>query len=262
MVAWIGFGKVAWGLPKAFGDQIPGNGPCRVSTQKRFAMANFDPVWFGYGALLVLLAASLSARILSVRLGLGAATLLALLPAIRGQGSGGYILLLCAILLVNLGQAARTWRKDAKIRFSAEELDMRQRHFEGLSARATRALIDQGHWISARRGEVLIREDQATPSLFYLADGAAMVRREGVDVGTLEEGALIGEATVLDGGHATGTVTLATNARLWFVPAASLRAWLAANPDVAATLHEGFARALRGKLASANARIADPPSIP
>lgn len=225
-------------------------------------MVQFDPAWSGYGALLLLLAASFCTHALRIRLGLAAAALIALPAAFLGWESTGAGLLLVAILLVNLGLVVRAWARDANIRFSLEELQMRERHFGGLGAAAARALIDQGHWISARRGEVLIREDQATPSLFYLADGAAMVRREGVDVGTLEEGALIGEATVLDGGHATGTVTLATNARLWFVPAASLRAWLAANPDVAATLHEGFARALRGKLASANARIADPPSIP
>ena len=225
-------------------------------------MAQFDPAWSGYGALLLLLAASLCTRIVHIRLGLAAAALIALPAALWRWDSTGAVMLFAAILLVNLGLVMRAWVRDANIRFSLEELQMRERHFGGLSAAAARALIDQGHWISARRGEVLIREDQATPSLFYLADGAAMVRREGVDVGTLEEGALIGEATVLDGGHATGTVTLATNARLWFVPAAALRAWLAANPDVAATLHEGFARALRGKLASANARIADPPPIP
>ncbi len=72
---------------------------------------------------------------------------------------------------------------------------------------------------------------------------------------------LIGEATVLDGTHATGTVLLASNARLWFVPAPALRAYLAANPEIAGTLHEGFARALRGKLASANTRLADRPPI-
>src|SRR3546814_1999009 len=66
----------------------------------------------------------------------------------------------------------------------------------------------QGHWISARRGEVLIRENQAAPSLFYLAEGRALIQRDGADVGTLADGALIGEATVLDGAHATGTVTL------------------------------------------------------
>ena len=70
-------------------------------------------------------------------------------------------------------------------------------------------------------------------------------------------GALIGEATVLDGAHATGTVLLGSNARLWFVPAAALRAYLAANPGIAGALHEGFARALRGKLASANTSIAE-----
>ena len=50
---------------------------------------------------------------------------------------------------------------------------------------------------------------------------------------------------MLDGTHATGTVALASNARLWFVPAARAARYLAANPDIASALHEGFARALR-----------------
>jgi hypothetical protein len=221
-------------------------------------MVKIDPAWFGYGALCALLAASLCRHVVPIRLGLAVAALLALLA---GWGSMGHRWLMVAILLVNLGMAARSRLRNAKIRFSAEERELRERYFGTLGARAARGLIDQGQWISARRGEVLIREDQAAPSLFYLADGHAAIQRDGVDVGELEEGALIGEATVLDGGEATGAVTLVTNARLWFVPAAALRAWLAANPDVAATLHEGFARALRGKLSNANARIADRPPI-
>ena len=109
---------------------------------------------------------------------------------------------------------------------------------------------------------MLIRENEAAPCLFYLAEGTAAVRRDGQDVGAVADGALIGEATVLDGAHATGTVVLTSASRLWFIPAAGLRAYLAAQPDVAAALHEGFARALRGKLASANARIADGPPLP
>ena len=107
----------------------------------------------------------------------------------------------------------------------------------------------------------MIRENQAAPSLFYLAEGQAAIHRDGAEVGKLSDGALIGEATVLDGTHATGTVLLGSNARLWFVPAAALRAYLAANPAIASVLHEGFARALRGKLASANTRLADRPPI-
>lgn len=220
-------------------------------------MANFDPAWFGYGALIVLLAASLVARVDHVRLGLAAAALLALPVAIMGLGGSGYALLILAILLVNLGLITRLWLSKAKVSFSDEEQELRDRHFARLSPQSARALIDQGNWISARRGEVLIRENEAAPCLFYLADGTAAIRRDGADVGMLGPGELIGEATVLDGAHATGTVVLGSNARLWFIPAAGLRAWLATHPDVAGTLHEGFARALRGKLASANTRIAE-----
>lgn len=220
-------------------------------------MANFDPSWFGYGALLALLAASLVARVQHVRIGLAIAALLALPTAILGWRGPGYTLLILAILLVNLGLIARLWLGNRKVVFSGEEQQLRDRHLSGLGAATARDLIDQGHWISAKRGEVLIRENAATPSLFYLAEGAATIVRDGKDVGTLADGALIGEATVLDGSNATGTVTLASDARLWFIPAAGLRAYLAANPDVAGALHEGFARALRGKLSNANARIAD-----
>lgn len=224
-------------------------------------MANFDPAWLGYAALVSLLATGFVVRVEQVRLGIAVAALLALPAAIFGWRSLGATALLAAIFVFHLVLAARGWYRDAGIRFTPEELALRSLHFDGLSAASARRLIDQGHWISARRGEVLIRENQAAPSLFYLAEGRALIQRDGADVGTLADGALIGEATVLDGAHATGTVTLTANARLWFVPAAALRTFLAANPELAAALHQGFARALRGKLASANTRIADLPPL-
>jgi CRP/FNR family cyclic AMP-dependent transcriptional regulator len=224
-------------------------------------MANFESAWFVYGVLLLLLATSLVVRIEYARLGLAAAALVALpLTLFRGPDVG-YGLLVLAILAINLGILARLWFGGANVRFTAEEEELRRQHFPGLGAAVARDLIDQGNWISAKRGEVLIRESQAAPSLFYLAEGKAAILRDGVEIGKLSDGALIGEATVLDGSHATGTVLLSTNARMWFVPAAALRAYLAANPGIAGSLHEGFARALRGKLASANTRIADRPAI-
>ncbi|WP_332816792.1 Crp/Fnr family transcriptional regulator [Sphingopyxis sp.] len=207
--------------------------------------------------LLSLLATSFVVRIDYVRIGLAVAALVALPLVFFREPDVGYGMLVLAILVVNIGILARLWLRDGKVRFSGEEEELRRQHFAGLSPAAARGLIDQGHWISARRGEVLIRENQAAPSLFYLAEGQAAIHCDGAEVGKLSDGALIGEATVLDGAHATGTVLLGSNARLWFVPAAALRAYLAANPGIAGALHEGFARALRGKLASANTRIAD-----
>ncbi len=224
-------------------------------------MANFESAWFVYGVLLLLLATSLVVRIEYARIGLAAAALVALpLTLFRGPDVG-YGLLVLAILAINIGILARLWLGGTNIRFTAEEEELRRQHFPELGAVVARDLIDQGNWISAKRGEVLIRENQAAPSLFYLAEGKATILRDGTEIGKLSDGALIGEATVLDGTHATGTVLLASNARMWFVPAAALRAYLAANPGIAGALHEGFARALRGKLASANTRIADRPSI-
>ncbi|MDO9364337.1 MAG: cyclic nucleotide-binding domain-containing protein [Sphingopyxis sp.] len=219
-------------------------------------MTSLDSAWFLYGALALLLATSFVVRIDYVRIGLAAAALVALpLALFRGPDVGS--LLVLAILVVNIGILGRLWLRGANIRFSAEEDELRRQHFSSLGALVARDLIDQGHWISAKRGEVLIRESQAAPSLFYLAEGHATILRDGLEVGKLTDGALIGEATVLDGTNATGTVLLGSNSRLWFVPAAALRAYLAANPGIAGTLHEGFARALRGKLASANTRLAD-----
>src|SRR3546814_12246092 len=103
---------------------------------------------------------------------------------------------------------------------------------------------------------------QAAPSRFYLAGGQAAVLRDGVAVGKLSGGALIGEATARDGAHATGTVVLGSNARLWLVPAAALRAHLAADPAIAGAILEGVARAHRGKMARATQRIANPPPRP
>ncbi|MDZ3830253.1 MAG: cyclic nucleotide-binding domain-containing protein [Sphingopyxis sp.] len=220
-------------------------------------MTDFDPLWFGYGALFALLAASFATRIDRVRMGLAVAALMGLLVAFATWHNLGLTLLLLLVFLANAGLLLRLWLHDARINFSSEEQELRRLHFDGLNPSSARRLIDQGHWISAKRGEVLIRESQAAPSLFYLARGAASVHRDGKEVGSVVDGALIGEATVLDGSNATGTVTLKDNARLWFVPAAALRSYLAANPDIAAALHEGFARALRGKLANANTRLSD-----
>lgn len=224
-------------------------------------MATFDPAWFGYPALALLAATALAQRIDHIRIGLALAALLALVAVIIGRLGAGYILLLAVIVAAHGGIAARAWLRGAAIRFTAEEQDLRDRHFGGLPAAVTRHLMDQGHWITAKSGEVLIRESSAAPCLFYLAEGTATILRDGNDVGVLGDGSLIGEATVLDGTHATGTVLLTSNARLWFIPAAALRDYLGANPEVAGALHQGFARALRGKLASANTRLADRPSL-
>src|SRR3546814_7555986 len=47
---------------------------------------------------------------------------------------------------------------------------------------AIAAMADRRWWKSfGKAGEVLIRENQAAPSLFYLAEGRALIQRDGAD---------------------------------------------------------------------------------
>src|SRR3546814_15247062 len=92
-------------------------------------MANFDPVWFGYAALLSLLATGFAVRVEQVRLGIAVAALLALPVAVFGWHSLGAPVLLVAILILNPVLAARVWYRDPGIRFTAEELALRSLPF-------------------------------------------------------------------------------------------------------------------------------------
>lgn len=220
-------------------------------------MANLGSLWFGYAALAVLLLASLGARAVGMRLGLIGAAMLAAIPSFTAGPDLVALPLLVLIILANLVLLLRGWLGGARPLFTPEEETMRRAHLAQLSPEAARRLIDQGDWISAKRGQLLIRDGEVAPGLFYIAEGDAAMVRDGKDAGLVAEGALIGEAMLLEGGANRAELTLTRDARLWFIPAPMLRRYLAANPDVAARLHEGFARALRGKLANSNARLSD-----
>lgn len=206
-----------------------------------------------YAGLAVMIAASLAAHVTLLRAGLIVAALAGAVSAWLGGPDWALVLLWLGVAAANGARLAGMGFSGA--RFSDEEDTLRQTHFPRLGKAAARALIDQGHWVTARAGEVLIRQDEAVPSLFYLASGQGQVERDGRIVAAVGAGDLVGEATVLDGAPATASVVLMADARLWFVATPVLQSYLSANPAVAAELTSSFARALRGKLVAANARI-------
>ena len=161
--------------------------------------------------------------------------------------------------LVMLASAAPLLRliwERATIQFSAEEEAFRASHFSRLTRHSARHLIDQGHWISAKAGEELTRENAVVTNLVYLASGSADVWLGGRQVGNCGPGDMIGEATALDGDPATGTVVLAQDARIWFMPTQTLRSYVVTHPEVRSALRESFALALRGKLRESNRALA------
>jgi hypothetical protein len=159
-------------------------------------------------------------------------------------------------LLVSAAPLVVQMLRAGMVRFSPDEAVMKDRYLTGLDAMAARALLDQGHWLTARAGETLTREGEAVASLFFLAGGEARVMRAGQLVGRIGAGELIGEAGALDDATATATVVLESNSRLWFMLAPALRDYVAVHSGVGLALRKSFAAALRGKLEESNRALA------
>lgn len=217
---------------------------------------SINMAWLGNAGILLLIAAVLVDRERQRAFLVGTAAVLGIGASIFALDRPSYALFFALLLVAILVKAAVRAVGRANVRFSPEDASLRDAHLTDLSPILARSLIDAGHWINGRKGDVLVEEANAAPCLFFLAAGTATVTRDGFEVGRCGAGDLIGEATVVDGGQATGTVRLATSARLWFIPAEGLRAFLDTHPAAQGALAAGFARALRNKLADANARAA------
>jgi hypothetical protein len=162
--------------------------------------------------------------------------------------------LLLAACLVLLGR--NLWER-RNIRFSDDEKKMIESLVAGLSQSGARHLIDQGLWLTGRKGDVLTREGEPVDHLYYLADGEARVMSMGRQVGTCRAGDLIGELTVLSGETASATVILDGPARFWCAPAENLKPYVEAHEDIRRAIEHGFATALKAKLRASNRTIAE-----
>ncbi|OYX39606.1 MULTISPECIES: cyclic nucleotide-binding domain-containing protein [unclassified Sphingomonas] len=160
------------------------------------------------------------------------------------------ILIVCLLLL---------WQpfvRDASVRFTPEETELRAAIFDALPASAARHLMTQGWWVNGAEGETLTRQGKPIESLVFLASGGARVLLDDRPVGTCVPGDLIGEATALTGMPATATVVLQAPSRLWCIKSATLRDYIAAHPDIGSALERSFRIALRAKLLASNQAMA------
>lgn len=161
------------------------------------------------------------------------------------------------ILLVAAVQVASVVGANQAAKFTAEEKLMLEGPLAGLGRAQARRLIDQGIWMDAREGDVLVKAGEPAAQLYYLATGAGDVHSRGKLVGRVVPGQLIGEATVLGEAAAIATVTVTEPARIWCAQGRTLNAYLAANPDARHALEHSFTVSLREKLDAMN-RAASP----
>ena len=162
-----------------------------------------------------------------------------------------------ALMLINLGRlgvqivAGRGARP-----LTAEEEALRAHGFADVPGAALRQLLDQGLWINAKAGEVLLHEGVVVSHLFYLSAGEVRITAAGRPIATSGAGHFFGELDVLAHTAAIATITLVGDGRFWCISAEALDRFLAANPRYRPTLELALASELRGKLRERSQQIA------
>lgn len=115
---------------------------------------------------------------------------------------------------------------------------------------------------SVRAGEAIIEAGGDIKGLFLIDEGSFRVEvaRHGrsLVVATVGPGTVVGEISLLAGGHPTSSVIAAESGRVRFLPADEVHAFLGDRPDVAASLAaEAKARVDRNELVLLLAELAD-----
>ncbi len=169
------------------------------------------------------------------------------------QAHGAYAIILPALVaLVGGVQGASGLLAGRAARFERHEHSLRRGPFKGMNRGKARNLIDQGLWIDASAGDVLMREGEPVTHLHWVAEGAAEVLVEDEAAGTCGPHALVGEAGVFGDDPATGTIRLTADSKVWSIEAETLRAYAEAHPDIRQILDHGFTRSLADKLDAMN----------
>jgi CRP-like cAMP-binding protein len=213
--------------------------------------------WIDQGGLLLLAGGFIVAGSIVrggrwLRLALALAGLAGVADALLRQTGWPPLVLAAMLAAFNALAILRMAGKGGAMDSDAERF--RSEHLSALSPGQARLLIDQGEWIEPRAGEMLTREGQPVDALYFLARGTGAVLVDNAIVGRVGIGDIIGEA-VLAGPAATASATVRLaedNCRLWFIPAARLSQFLAAQPAIAAELDKATIAALRDKLERAN----------
>jgi CRP-like cAMP-binding protein len=159
-----------------------------------------------------------------------------------------------AISIIGL---VRVVLSDRLVRFTPDDAALVASKLSHLSRRRARRFLDRGQWMDVKEPTVLIEQGQPSPALYYLAEGAAEVHSDGIEIARVVPESFLGEVTVLSREPATATVTALPGARLFRVAHGPLRQLVTGDPDMGSALGAALNSDLRAKLAAANRQIGD-----
>ena len=149
---------------------------------------------------------------------------------------------------INLLQSWRLFMERRPVKLTAEEEEVRRLLFKDLPPRKVLQVLSIGSWVTAERGERLIKSGTVPDAVALILSGKVRVTRGDQVVGVLEAGQLVGSALILSGVQADVEAVVESPVRAMRWQVGTLERYLSANPDTRAAMQRHLARDLAMKV--------------
>jgi len=149
---------------------------------------------------------------------------------------------------INLAQSWRLFMERRPVKLTAEEEEVRRLLFKDLPPRKVLQVLSIGSWVTAERGERLIRSGTVPDAVTLIVRGKVRVAKDEQVIGALEPGQLVGSALILSGVQADVEAVVESPVRGMRWQVGTLERYLDANPDTRAAMQRHLARDLAKKV--------------
>jgi len=149
--------------------------------------------------------------------------------------------------------------------FEGVELLQKLHLFQKLTFDETSRLGSIIQYMDVPAGTIVIEQNALGDALYVIGKGAVNVSRDADEdgqhtanevIGSLKEGELFGEMSLIDDVLTSARVTTATPCRLLKMPRAAFEALLATDDKLAVKVYRSFIRTMSDRLRRANAQLA------
>ncbi len=134
------------------------------------------------------------------------------------------------------------------VALSDEENELYEILFKDFSPVEFMKLMRISKWKSAYTGQGFAAQGKDISELIMLFNGEVRIERDGAEIGTARDGAMIGEISFIQGGAATADVTATRPCRYIVWPKDELRGLLRRNPNMDVAMKNVFSLDLMQKL--------------
>lgn len=154
---------------------------------------------------------------------------------------------------INMWRIVGILMERSAIHFSDDERELYETIFKGFAPVEFMKLMRIAEWRDADQGAVFAKEGRPVDGVRLLFSGEVNVERDGREIGSARDGALVGEMSFIQGGDASATVTTTVPCRYVFWPEKALRGLLRRNPNIDIAMKHVFSLDLTRKLIGDNA---------